>query len=361
MIRIDEIYSGVFVPAIRQLGADRALHWFDPPGSTSFEDLCTCPAIPASTTRYIFWDQEPVSTDRFDLFMHQYLEPFGRLWNPDIRVITSEYCSDTVDRLCEQWSLQSHYYWFHGWAALDWYRGYNRTGLIPAPADRHVERTFMAPNRIIGGARQHRLHLLYWIFSQGLEQTNCVSCPSVCPAEQEPVESLIEPLTALYPTIEAVFDRVSLPLNMPGEQNHPMTSMYLDLWQPASTSLLYVVTETVADGGRQHLTEKIFKPICLQMPFVAVATSGALAYLRSYGFRTFDTLWDESYDAEPDMARRVAKIGALLGDLDQLTIQQRQELYQQARPIVEHNYRHFYSGAFEQVLWQELNTMLAEF
>jgi len=158
-----------------------------------------------------------------------------------------------------------------------------------------------------------------------------------------------------------VYDRVSLPLNMPGETAHPMTSCWLDLWPQVEESLVYVVTETVADGARQHLTEKIFKPICQQIPFVVVGTAGALKYLKSYGFRTFDTLWDESYDDEPDMARRIERIGALLRDLDQLSQTERQALYERAIPIVRHNYEHFYSGAFETILWRELTEMMAEF
>jgi hypothetical protein len=36
------------------------------------------------------------------------------------------------------------------------------------------------------------------------------------------------------------------------------------------------------------------------MPFVIVGTRGSLEYLRSYGFRTFEGIWDESYDSAED-------------------------------------------------------------
>ena len=360
MIRIDEIYSGVFAPAIARLDGARSLHWFDPFGSTSWQDLVTEPAIAAGDVRYVFWDQEPMTETVFDQFMTQFREPFGRQWNPDVRVIVSEQDSELVESVSARWNLRSHYYWFHGWAALDWYRGYNRSGLGTEPESRAIARTFVAPNRIIGGARQHRLEILYWIFRQGLHATNWVSCPAVCPAEHATVASLTAPLRAVYPDIATVYDRVTLPINMPGETEHPMTSCWLDLWPQVEQSLVYVVTETVADGHRQHLTEKIFKPICQQIPFVLVGTSGALAYLRSYGFQTFDRLWDESYDAEPDRARRVEKIGKLLGRLNRLTQAEQQSLYEQAIPIVRHNYDHFYSGAFEQILWDELCGMIKQ-
>jgi hypothetical protein len=44
------------------------------------------------------------------------------------------------------------------------------------------------------------------------------------------------------------------------------------------------------------------------MPFVIVGTQGSLKYLRSYGFKTFGDLWDESYDDEPDDSKRIEKI-----------------------------------------------------
>jgi predicted XRE-type DNA-binding protein len=94
------------------------------------------------------------------------------------------------------------------------------------------------------------------------------------------------------------------------------------------------------------------------MPFVLVSTAGSLEYLRSYGFQTFDSIWDESYDLELDDDRRLARIADLLHSLDQLTDAEKQAKFEQAIPIIEHNFNHFYSGAFEQILWQELVDML---
>ena len=75
-----------------------------------------------------------------------------------------------------------------------------------------------------------------------------------------------------------------------------MHSCWLSLFDLCEQSAVHVVTETVFDGKRNHLTEKTFKPICLRMPFVLLSTAHSLQYLRSYGFKTFSSLWDESYD-----------------------------------------------------------------
>jgi hypothetical protein len=272
-------------------------------------------------------------------------------------IVTSERSSSQVDQLCNRLGWQQHYYFFHGWAALDWYRGYDRSNLISNPGDRSITKTFIMPNRIIGGRRQHRLELLYYIFKSNL-MNNYISCPSTCPAELQPIEELVKNIA---PDAVQVFQAQNLPLNMPNETDHPMHSCWLSLFDESADSLLYLVTETVADEQRLHLTEKTFKPICLRMPFIILGTQGSLEYLRSYGFQTFATVWDESYDLVMDDHERILAIAALLQELDAKTILERQQLFDQARDIVEHNFNHFYSGGFEEILWQELTAMLAEF
>jgi hypothetical protein len=96
----------------------------------------------------------------------------------------------------------------------------------------------------------------------------------------------------------------------------------------------------------------------MQMPFVLVSTAGSLYYLREYGFKTFDSLWDESYDSEIDDTKRLVMIADLLKQLDSMSVQQKQDLYTAAIPIVQHNYNHFYNGPFESMLWKELTGML---
>jgi hypothetical protein len=215
------------------------------------------------------------------------------------------------------------------------------------------------PNRIIAGERQHRLIMLYHIFQMNM-LNNLISCPSICPAENISIIDAIKPLAARYPDIEEVFACEQFPKSFVGEANAPMHSYQLSLFKECAESLLYLVTETVATGRRQHLTEKTFKPIALKMPFVLVGTQGSLAYLKSYGFRTFEHLWDETYDTIADDDERYNAIARTLKDLDELPRRCKQRLFRAAAEVCEHNYRHFYNGGFESVLWQELNTMLQE-
>jgi hypothetical protein len=274
--------------------------------------------------------------------------------NPGGYLLTSERDSDNVNVLCAQYRWKPLYYFFHGWAALDWYRGYNRTFLIRPPEQRRPSKTFLSPNRIIAGQRQHRVEILYWIFKSGLGN-NHISCPMTCPAENVSIYDLAKQLP--YHDAETVFNSANLPRHFAGETDHPMHSCWLSLFEEAADSLLYLVTETVATGQRYHLTEKTFKPIALGMPFVLLGTRGSLKYLRSYGFRTFEGIWDESYDDAEDHVR-AQRIVSLLRSLDELTPAARQDLFEQCIPVIKHNWNHFYNGGFEQILWQELSDML---
>ena len=302
-----------------------------------------------------FFDQEPIHLSYHDATFQEVISRNRDLKNAGGTICTSERNSENVEALCKQYGWTPYYYFFHGWAALDWYRGYDKTFLIQPAAERQVTKTFIAPNRIIAGKRQHRLAMLYWIFRMNM-QHNHISCPVVCPAENISIYDAVKELP--YEDAGSVFQSVNLPMHFQGETDHPMHSCWLSLFDESADSLLYLVTETVATGRRLHLTEKTFKPIALGMPFVLVATAGSLEYLRSYGFQTFSSIWDESYDLELDDRVRIEKIAALLKDLDQMTVAEKQKLFEQALPIIEHNWNHFYHGGFEQVLWQELKDML---
>ena len=330
----------------------------DPPGDSRPQALLNFGEDTAELQDIFFHDQEPI-----DLDTHQMLFDDVERRNRDLDhglgskrsgIITSEFNSEFVEHACARYGWQSFYYFFHGWAALDWYRGYDRTFLIQPPQQRTISRSFISANRIIGGRRDHRIMLMYHLLKNRV-QNAWISFPRVCPVEHQDVVDLSAKFGS---DVQEIFRAAQLPLCFPGETDHPMHSCWLSLFEENATSLAHVITETVYTGRRHHLTEKTFKPICLQMPFVMVSTAGSLDYLRSYGFKTFAHIWNEDYDLEIDDHMRLQKIAALLKDLDDQSPAELQKIYRASWPVIKHNYEHFYGGSFEQVLWQELSTML---
>jgi hypothetical protein len=379
MIRIDELYCNTFWPWMQQHMPGIRMFYCDPPGHTAIHNLFNYGYDEDEKGYVFFHDQEPIHLESFKNLFEEVLtrndDLYGNLydsesthqvtvkfhWQLDIKklnkgsVILSEK-GEYANLLEKTYNWKSYYYFYHGWAALDWYRGYDRTFLMPHWSQRTVSKTFIAPNRIVAGERQHRLEMLYYIFKNRMTH-NHVSCPAVCPGENISIIDAVKKLNSDYPDIVDVFESQNLPINFKNEQGHPMHSCWLSLFNESAESLLYLVTETVAKGNRYHLTEKTFKPIALGMPFIIVGTQGSLEYLRSYGFRTFGHIWDESYDDAADNVR-IKRIANLLHDLDRLSTATKQKMFYAAQSVIAHNWNHFYNGGFEQVLWQELTRML---
>jgi len=373
MIRIDEIYNNTFWPWLQKNRAGVRAFFCEPFGRSDPDSVMNYGRDDVHEHNYIFFfDQEPIHLSIHTKTFQKVLKLNTDITHKKIQIhcdyskiahtknkgylCTSERDSENVEYVCERFNWQPLYYFFHGWAALDWFRGYDRTFLIVPPRDRTITRTFIAPNRIVAGERQHRLEMLYHIFKNCM-LANHISCPATCPAENISIHDAVKSLADKYPDAESVFAEQPLPINFAGETDHPMHSCWLSLFAESAESLLYLVTETVYTGRRHHLTEKTFKPIAMGMPFVIVGTQGSLEYLRSYGFRTFENIWDESYDMAGDDVR-IERIASLLRSLDELPIESKQHLFEQAQEVIEHNWNHFYGGGFEKILWEELKEML---
>jgi hypothetical protein len=371
MIRIDEIYENTFLPWVRKNLPTTSIFYCDPFGRSD-PDSILCRGLENAADEQnaiFFFDQEPVQ-----LSIH--LPTFQSFNSRNVYkseknkfLVTSETNSDNLDYICKAYGLQPFYYFFHGWAALDWYRGYDRTFLITSPEQRHIKKTFFSANRIIGGERSHRVLQLYHFQALDLMH-NHISAPEICPVENKHIQDIAAIYQHRYPNghclpgantnggIVETISQMSLPRMFPGENTQRMSSCWLDQFELCAESMIYHVSETVFFGRRQHLTEKTFKPIALGMPFVLSAPAGSLKYLRQYGFKTFDSVWSEAYDAHPEDTVRVSRLTELLKKLDQQSEQEKNVMFKKCIPIIEHNWNHFYNGGFEKILWAEITTML---
>lgn len=335
------------------------MFYCDPFGHTGVKNLFNHGSDFIQESDYIFFhDQEPVQLtvyrDLFDDVIKRNLDI-----NPHAqgRVIISER-GEYANKLCDIYGWRLSYYFFHGWACLDWYRGYHRTFLFATPSKRSAPtKTFISPNRIIGGERQHRVLFVYHCAKHNLLH-NHLSAPKICPDQGQDICDIALSFTDRYPDIRQVLRDNQFPKLFQGEDIQRMTSCWLSNFDEAMQSLIYVPTETVYWGRRTHLTEKTFKAIALGLPFILVATAGSLDYLHEYGFRTFSDVWNESYDQEQDDFARLEKVAELLKDIDNLSAREKTQIWRATQTNVIWNWNHFYHGGFESVLWQELESML---
>ena len=371
MIRIDEIYNNTFWPWFRDRCPGTRVFFCDPPGRTDPDALFNLGSDDIIENDFVYFhDQEPVHMDAFSGLFDEVARRNHDIQHPkwrqldnnrlfDGHVVVSER-GEYVEELTQKYGWQPHYYFYHGWAAQDWYRGYDRTYLIARARDRTPTRTFISPNRIVAGKRDHRVLFLYNVFKNNL-QNNHISAPRHCQYENVDISIIAQKYQDVYPDIQQVFERAELPRLFAGETEQIMSSYNLTNFAEAADSLIYVPTETVYFGQRTHLTEKTFKAIALEMPFVLVAPPHSLAYLREYGFKTFHPYIDETYDTIADPIGRLECVTQILTEIQARSAAEKLELHQQLLPRVEHNYNHFYRGGFAEVLWAELQAMLAEF
>jgi hypothetical protein len=95
--------------------------------------------------------------------------------------------------------------------------------------------------------------------------------------------------------------------------------------EPYIDTYFSLVSETVFDYPYSLRSEKIYKPIAMGHPFVAVANRGFYRDLRSMGFQTYHTLIDESFDSIDHDQDRLDRIAAMVqdlcaGDLDEFLV-----------------------------------------
>jgi hypothetical protein len=119
-----------------------------------------------------------------------------------------------------------------------------------------------------------------------------------------------------------------------------------------------VVLETLFDDERLHLTEKTLRPIAVGQPFLLVATHGSLAYLRRYGFKTFASVIDESYDDIEDPVVRLETIVKLMKTINEWTVDQQAQYMHQINYIVNYNRNYFFSDEFFNLVTAELKDNL---
>jgi hypothetical protein len=100
-----------------------------------------------------------------------------------------------------------------------------------------------------------------------------------------------------------------------------------------------IVTETLVGQDTIFFSEKSWRCLSVGHPFLLLSSPGAIAKLKSMGFKTFSNFWDEDYDNESNLILRIKKIVNIIKDLsgrDDL-----EELRHTMGPILEYNKKHF--------------------
>lgn len=340
-------------------------HSFHPFGSTNTDDLKTLIfTIPnalvskiyvrGSKKYLLFYDQEPLITGPVSRLVEYLKTHYINGVSCQVILANSEH-SEFKNEICGTNHFIDFYYFYHGFAALDWYKDLKYLKNI----NYEFDRTFISLNRLCTKERSYRLNLVAEILERNLVDKGYVSLQLFNNDQNMLKDELFDPHSLLSKNAKIkVFKQLSkisnnLTLDTDQVKGFASANMGYGEHKLLQSGLWNIVTETVFYHRKLHLTEKIFKPIVVHRPFILVAAPGNLAYLKTYGFKTFDRWIDESYDLEEDNDKRIQMIVDEIEKLSNLSWEDTLAMYDEMREVLKYNFDHFY-GDFKTIIVNEL-------
>ena len=348
-IPLDRLYH--FVESIAQdIFQDRVvIYRFYPHGSKNFTDL-----TPLQTMSWREWtpaphvycnDQEPLDYEYYETVDKNIniFRPVGNLQRTrsmydQVIILHSEKRGVNVEKYSNA-PFVPVYYWSHAVIALDWFRYAQHIEL-----SKKSSKIFLVYNRAWTGTREYRLKFSDYLIQKDIHQ-HCLTWTT--PAELGiHYSNYVFKNPKWKPTciLEDYFPESIADSNYSAD---------FDLNDYNATDI-EIVLETLFDDDRIHLTEKSLRPIAVGQPFVIAGTHGSLEYLRNYGFKTFDAIWDETYDTILNPDDRLIAICQLMQDIADWDPVTKVNNMRQANTIANFNRQHFFSKEFFNLIKKEL-------
>ena len=364
-IPLDRLYHYIHDIAEQVRGDYVLIYRFFPHGSKNIEDLNVLfendgdYAMPMARAypQIVCYDQEPLDYD-----FYQALDVIDSDHGMNFDIVSSNlrtYINNIYDKCIllhsEKQSIDvqkyqsSHfipvYYWAHAIIAQDWFRFAKHVNI----QSNKLQKQFLIYNRAWAGTREYRLKFVELLQQHQLVDNCQTSFNPVDPEHNIHYTTHEFKNTAFKPGhIQDVLPTTSAP---------SCSSADFIINDYANTTF-EVVLETLVDDDRIQLTEKILRPIACGHPFILAATPGSLAYLRDYGFKTFNGIIDESYDTEIDPVKRLNLIVAAMKTITEWTSEQQLHNLIQIKEITNYNKQHFFSEQFFNLIINELKNNL---
>lgn len=314
-----------------------------------------------------FYDQEPLQEKVInDLRIEYGISGFNWSGTESVKrmkILANSEKSLLKNEMCKYWLMEDWYYFFHGFAALDWYRDLQYYPKF----DNNFSKVFICLNRLCTKDRSYRLTLISKISEKKLLDKGIISLCLEDIGSGTWQEELNDPYTKLSDKSQQLIRQEIGKINssLIADQHKPPGWSSADFGHNVvklhTSALWNVVTETVFYHDKLHLTEKIFKPIVTKRPFLLVAAPGNLKYLKEYGFKTFDKWIDESYDEEKDHDKRLDMVTHELAKLCKLTNNDLKIMHSEMQNILDHNFNHFFSDFKDMIVDEMVDNLHAIF
>jgi len=336
--------------------------------SKNYADLDTARAL--NMVSILCHDQEPLNFELFDLDLEATQSVMRTVWpqehvaclsgelvqflqkqnismkaccfslHDQCVLLHSELNSPEIEKLQSK-DLVGAYYWSHAIIARDWYRfAKHDTRLDYQNCNFKYDFNFYC--RAWGGSREYRLTLLDLCQQSDILKNSRVSFSKTDNGIDYYNHVWKNPALAISNTINLDTNDILSSASATYDVDH------------YNQCAIDVVTETLFDDNRWHLTEKILRPMACGKPFVLAATAGSLEYLKSYGFLTFGDIIDESYDSIHDPVKRLQAIVECLKSVNNLPSAIKNRVFTQLHAIAKYNQQVFFSQVFFDQVTNEL-------
>lgn len=288
-----------------------------------------------------FWQHDPLTArtaelipKTLDILLEQNLGfiSHGRSIFDKILICHSEKRSSNLE-LYEQHNAIGVYWWSHAIISRDWYRYAEYDPELNYPETYPID--FNIYNRAWAGSREYRVKFTDLIVDNDLVASSNIKFSPMCEDQH------FSEYQYKNPRFKPVNDLSVLPTPL-------ATSTYSADYNATDYQQCWidVVLETLFDDSRLHLTEKTLRPIACGKPFILMATHGSLDYIKEYGFKTFNSVFDESYDLIVDPYQRMLAVINLMKSLASLTDKEKSNLNKEIASITAYNKQHFFSEEF---------------
>jgi hypothetical protein len=367
-IPLDRLYHYIESVAKEIYKGDVIIYRFFPHGSKNINDLNSISPLTwadkSISLAVICYDQEPLHWELYNVLPNFTTTKWNKTltdnsllpWCPNNLcniyniydqniLLHSEQRSSQCD-LYQENNFILAYYWSHAIISLDWYRFAKYIN-----QKKCVKKTFLIYNRAWSGTREYRLKFLESIINAKLEK--------YCQTTMTSVESESNLHYSLH-TFKNPIWQPTLQLEKYFLSNQTTSCYSADfVLEDYENTNIEVVLETLFDDDRLHLTEKSLRPIACGQPFILTATHGSLEYLRSYGFKTYHSVWNEEYDQIKDPKDRLNAIIELMRTIAGWDSTTQQNKMIQAQQIAEYNKQYFFSEEFFKLVSNELKQNLS--
>ena len=272
MIRIDEIYENTFLPWVRKNLPTTSIFYCDPFGRSD-PDSILCRGLENAADEQnaiFFFDQEPIQPSIHLPTFQSFNSRNAQKLEKNKFLVASETNSDNVDYICKAYGLQPFYYFFHGWAALDWYRGYYALNYNKSIVKQY-NYDFISFNRIINNDRSYRIYFISLLKELELIEKGLVSFNVTDNLFDDWRDEVADPNTKLSEHArqhaemhlvnvdKLVIDNPTLPGSASADIPRTVDAIWPNNSGPNYDAFWHIVTETVFYYDKLHLTEKIFK------------------------------------------------------------------------------------------------------